>query len=103
MRQATAITSGEYKPRPGCDGLHLNPLELIVAVINIVLALAWAAIVIAPAGGHVFKIWAENTSALSCMKNTARNTNPITRCLVRFLMAILVASRITCILQGQQI
>jgi hypothetical protein len=54
-----------------------------------------------PARGHVFKFWAENTSALSWMENTARDTNPIVRCLIRFRMAILVASGIPCILQGQ--
>jgi hypothetical protein len=98
-----ALTSGEYEPRLGCAGLHINPLELLGIIINVVLALDWATAVIASAGGHVFKIWTENTSTLYWMKNTAHDTNPIIPCLIRFVMAILVASGIPCIIQGQHI
>jgi hypothetical protein len=98
-----SLTSGEYEPRRGCDGLHINPLELIGLIINFVLALVWATTVIAPAGGHVFKIWADNTSTLSWMKNTDWNTNSIVGCLVRFLMAILFATSIPYIPQGHHI
>jgi hypothetical protein len=45
-----------------------------------------------PLQGHSFKIWAENTSALSWMKN-----------LIRFLMAILITYATPCILQGEHI
>jgi hypothetical protein len=53
--------------------------------------------------GHIFRIWADNTSALSWLKNTSCDTNPIFCCLVRFLMATLVASGIPCIIQGEHI
>jgi hypothetical protein len=46
-----ALTSGEYEPRPGCDNLHINHLELIGIIVNVVLALAWTTTVVAPAGG----------------------------------------------------
>jgi hypothetical protein len=36
------LTSVEYELHPGYDGLHINPLELIGVIINVVLALAWA-------------------------------------------------------------
>jgi hypothetical protein len=48
-------------------------------------------------------IWADNTSALSWMKNASNDTNPIILCLIRFLMAILIASGTPCILQGEHI
>jgi hypothetical protein len=67
----------EYKSRHGCGGLHINSLELIGIVINTVLALAWATMVTAQAGSHVFKIWAENTSLMPWMKNNAHGINPI--------------------------
>jgi hypothetical protein len=54
--QMKALDSREYEPRTGCDGLHINPLELTGVIINVVLALAWATNVTAPARGHVFKI-----------------------------------------------
>jgi hypothetical protein len=98
-----ALNVGECEPHPGCNGLHINPLELIGVIINVVLALTWATTVPAPVGGHVFRIWADNKSTLSWLKNTLRDTNPIVRCLVRFLMAILVASGIPCILQDEHI
>jgi hypothetical protein len=103
--QMKALNIGEYEPRPGCDGIHINPIELIGIIISVVLALTWAttATVAAPHGGHVFRIWADNTSALSWMKNTSRDTNPIVLCLIRFLMAILIASGNPCILQGEHI
>jgi hypothetical protein len=94
---------GEYEPHPGCDGLHINPLELIGVIINVVLALAWETTATAPAGGHIFRIWANNTSALSWIKNTSRDTNPIIHCLICFLMAILIKPGIPCILQGEHI
>jgi hypothetical protein len=92
-----ALNIGEYEPRPGCDGLHINLLELIGVIINVVLALAWATTVTAPAGGHIFRIRADNTSALSWLKNTSHDTNPIIHCLIRFLIAILLASGIPCV------
>jgi hypothetical protein len=101
--QMKALNIEEYEPRPGCNGLHINPLELVGVIINVVLALAWATTVTAPTGGHVFRIWADNTSALSWLENTSRDTNPIVLCRVRFLMAILVVSGIPCILQGEHI
>jgi hypothetical protein len=95
-----ALNIREYEPRPGCDGFHINPLYLICVIINVVLALVT---VPAPAGGHVFRIWADNTSAMSWLKNTSRDTNPIFRCLVRFLKAVLIVSGIPCIIQGEHI
>jgi hypothetical protein len=77
-----ALNTGEYERHPVCDGLHINPLELNGVIINVVLELTWATTVIAPARGHVFIIWADNTSALSWIKNTSRNTNPIVKRLV---------------------
>jgi hypothetical protein len=101
--QMKSLNIGEYEPRPGCNGLYINPLELIGIIINEVLALAWATTLTAPTGGHIFRIWADNTSALSWLKNTSRITKPIVCCLVYFLMAILIASGIPCILQGKHI
>jgi hypothetical protein len=101
--QMKALNVGEYEPRLGCDGLHINPPELICVVINVVLALAWATTVTTPAGRHIFRIWADNTSTLSWLENTSRDTNPIVRCLIHFLMAILIASGITCIIQDEHI
>jgi hypothetical protein len=98
-----ALANGEYEPRQRCYGLHTKPLYIIGINISVFLALAWATNVIFPAGGHVFKIRAENTSALSWMKNMARNNNPIVRCLVRFLVAILLSSVIPCIPKGRHI
>jgi hypothetical protein len=97
------LNIGEYEPRPGCDGIHINPLEFIGVIINVVLALAWETTVTAPAGGHIFRIWADNTSALSWLKNMSRDTNPIVRCLVHFPVAVLITSGIPCILQGEHI
>jgi hypothetical protein len=36
---------------PRINGLHINPLELIRVIVSVVLALAWATPVVAPAGG----------------------------------------------------
>jgi hypothetical protein len=98
-----ALSKGEYEPQPGFNGLHITPLELISIIINAVLDLAWANTVTARAGDHIFRICADNTSALSWTRNMARDTNSIVRCLVRFIVTILVASGIPCILQGKHI
>jgi hypothetical protein len=55
-----ALTIIEYEPRPGCNDLHINPLDIrgviVTVIVNVVLALVWATTVIAPAGGHNLKI-----------------------------------------------
>jgi hypothetical protein len=62
--QIKALNIGEYETRPGCNGLHTTPLEFIGVIINVVLALALATAATSPTGGHIFKIWADNPSAL---------------------------------------
>jgi hypothetical protein len=62
-----------------------KPLELIGFIINAILDLDWATTMIATARGHLFKVWVQNTSALSWTKKMARDTNPIVRCLIRLL------------------
>jgi hypothetical protein len=99
--QMKALNMGEYNQHPGCDRLHINPLELIGIITNVALALAWATTVTAPTGGHIFRIWADNTSALFWLKNKSRDINPIVSCLIYFIMAILVTSGIPCTLQGE--
>jgi hypothetical protein len=78
------LSKGEYEPHMGCDGIHINPLELIGIIINIALAMPWVATSAAPEGGRVFEIGDGNTSTIYLMNNTVRDTNPIFRCLVVF-------------------
>jgi hypothetical protein len=55
------------------DGLHINLLEFIAIVINVWLALSWVRSSPAPTGGHIVAILADNTSALSWLRYTARS------------------------------
>jgi hypothetical protein len=98
-----ALSKGEYKSFPGCNSLHVNHLELTGFIINIMPTLAWASTGTAPVGGYVFNICANNTPALSWMKNMVHDTNPTVYFLVRFLMEILVTSGVPCILQSEHI
>jgi hypothetical protein len=46
-----ALSKGEYEPIPGCDGLHIHPLELIGVTVNVVLDVEWATTVSSRQGG----------------------------------------------------
>jgi hypothetical protein len=72
--------------------LHINILEFVAIIINL-----WLVIVVSrrrtePEGGHIFAIFADNTSALSWLHYASRSHRPAVCCLAQFTSALLFAS-----------
>jgi hypothetical protein len=89
------VTSKDGEPEMDADGLHINPLEFIAAIVNLWLLLKCIQNLPPCATGYIVDLLSDNTSALSWMKVTAATRNPDLQPLARFASALLVqASRL---------
>jgi hypothetical protein len=73
-------------------GLHINVLEFVAIILNLWMIIVQSRRRPEPAGGHIFAVFADNTSALSWLRYASRSHRPNVRCLARFTSALLFAS-----------
>jgi hypothetical protein len=87
----------KYKQEPldaTTDGLHINPLEFLAAIINLWLVLKLVQKLPPLLTGYIIDLLSDNTSALSWMHLTAQTRDPRLQPLARFTSTLLVmASR----------
>jgi hypothetical protein len=83
--------SGE--PNADEEGLHINPLEFIAAIINLWLFLCLIKSMPRCPTGYILDLLSDNTSALSWMHFTATTKNPMLQPLARFASALLIQAR----------
>jgi hypothetical protein len=81
------------EPDPDEEGLHINPLEFLAAIINLWLFLCLIKASKRCPTGYVLDLLSDNTSALSWMHFTATTPNPMIQPLARFASALLVQAR----------
>ncbi|MGH7974573.1 MAG: hypothetical protein ACREBR_03520 [bacterium] len=98
-----ALCSGITEPTATATGLHINVLELVAIVINIWMTLRRLQAIGEIQGGHIVRVQADNTSALSWMKFAARSHSLPVRRLVRFLSALLLCTDFPCKMEGSHI
>jgi len=72
------LADTSIEPSVDASGLHINVLEFVAIIINL-----WLVIVLSrrhpvPVGGHVFAVFANNTSALSWLRYASRSHRPLT-------------------------
>jgi hypothetical protein len=84
-------------------GTHVNVLQFVAIIINL-----WLMIVVshhrpAPIGGHIFAVFANNTSALSWLRYACHLHHPNVRRLARFTSALLFASGFQGKVQGRHL
>jgi hypothetical protein len=80
--------SGE--PNSDEQGLHINPLEFIAAIINLWLFICLIKSLPKCQTGYILDLLSDNTSALSWMHYTATTKNPELQPLARFASALLI-------------
>lgn len=76
------------EPAATADGIHINVLEFLAIIINVVFALQFARRNGPIPGGHVISVLADNTSALSWMRFASRSHSPVVNRLAYFLSTI---------------
>jgi hypothetical protein len=72
------------------DGLHINPLEFIAAIINLWLIVKLVRSLPSVATGYIVDLLSDNTSALSWLRVTAQTRDPRLQPLARFASTLLV-------------
>jgi hypothetical protein len=86
------------------DETHINLLEFLAMIINVVLTLSVLANdPILQKQQHIIEVLTDNTSALSWMQRSARSRRPDVRNMARFLQAIITYSTLTLRVQGDHI
>ena len=85
------LEESESEPAIDALGLHINVLEFVAIILNL-----WLIIILSqrhhvPVGGHIFAVFADNTSALSWLRYASRSHRPNVRRLARFASALLFA------------
>jgi hypothetical protein len=98
-----ALESDQVEPEADASGTHINVLEFVAIIINL-----WLIIVLSrqrtdPAGGHIFAVFADNTSALSWLRYASRSHRSNVRRLARFTSALLFASGFQGKVQGRHL
>jgi hypothetical protein len=97
------LADASIEPSVDASGLHINVLEFVAIIINL-----WLVIVLSrrhpvPVGGHVFAVFADNTSALSWLRYASRSHRPNVCRLARFTSALLFASGFQGRVQGRHL
>ena len=97
------LQTGDSEPDIDAEGHHINILEFVAIIVNI-----WMIIVLSryrspPVGGHIFAVFADNTSALSWLRYASRSHCPNVRQLARFVSALLFASSFQGKVQGKHL
>ena len=72
------------------EGLHINPLEFLGALLNLWITIKLVMKAGPRAGGYVIDLLADNTTALSWMSLASRTKNPLLQGLARIGAALLV-------------
>jgi hypothetical protein len=83
----------KYKQEPldaKTDGLHINPLEFLAAIINLWLVLKLVQQLPPLLTGYIIDLLSDNTSVLSWMHLTAQTRDPRLQPLARFMSTLLV-------------
>jgi hypothetical protein len=75
---------------PAQQGLHINPLEFLAAIINLWLALKCISLSLPCRTGTILDLLSDNTTALSWTHVAATTPNPALQQLARFASALLV-------------
>jgi hypothetical protein len=83
-------TNSQEPTEPSAEGLHINPLEFIAALINLWIALRMIRDFEPRNGGFVLGLLSDNTSALSWMSVASRTPDPLLQGLARLGSALLV-------------
>jgi hypothetical protein len=73
------------------DGLHINPLEFLAAIINLWLILKLVVQLPANPTGYIIDLLSDNTSALSWMRLTAQTRDPRLQPLARITSTMAVS------------
>jgi hypothetical protein len=81
------------------NGLHINPLEFITAIVNLWLIVKLVSSLPRLATGYIVALLSDNTSALSWLRITAQTCNPRFQPLARFASTLLVVASqyLTCV------
>jgi hypothetical protein len=83
-------TNSQEPTEPSAEGLHINPLEFIAALINLWIALRMIMDFEPRNGGYVLGLLSDNTSALSWMSVASRTPDPLLQGLAQLGSALLV-------------
>jgi hypothetical protein len=83
-------TNSQEPSEPSADGLHINPLEFVAALINLWIALRRIMDLGPRDGGYVLGLLSDNTSALAWMSYASRTPDPLLQGLARLGAALLV-------------
>jgi hypothetical protein len=75
---------------PTAPGLHINPLELLAAIINLWICLKCISLELPCSTGIILELLSDNTTALSWTHVAATTPNPALQQLARFASALLV-------------
>jgi hypothetical protein len=81
----------KYKQEPldaTTEGLHINPLEFLAAIINLWLVLKLVVQLPANPIGYIIDLLSDNTSTLSWMQLTAQTRDPRLQPLARIISTI---------------
>jgi hypothetical protein len=90
FRMKALGTNSQEPTEPSTDGLHINPLEFIAALINLWIALRLITDLGPKDGGYVLGLLSDNTSALSWMSVASRTPDPLLQGLARLGAAFFV-------------
>jgi hypothetical protein len=90
FRMKTLGVNSQEPSQPSADGLHINPLEFIAALINLWIALRLIMDLGPKNGGYILGLLSDNTSALSWMSVASRTPDPLLQGLARLGAALLV-------------
>jgi hypothetical protein len=97
------LEESAIEPAVDASGIHINVLEFVAIIINLWLVIVLSRRQPAPPGGHIFAVFADNTSALSWLRYASRSHRPNVSRLARFTSALLFASGFQGRVQGRHL
>jgi hypothetical protein len=97
------LQAGTCEPDIDAAGHHINILEFVAIIVNIWLIIVLSRSRSSPVGGHIFAVFADNTSALSWLRYASRSHRPNVCWLARFVSALLFASGFQGKVQGKHL
>jgi hypothetical protein len=97
------LEESAIEPAVDASGIHINVLEFVAIIINLWLVIVLSRRQQAPPGGHIFAVFADNTSALSWLRYASRSHRPNVSRLARFTSALLFASGFQGRVQGRHL
>jgi hypothetical protein len=97
------LQAGTPEPDIDAAGLHINILEFVAIIVNIWMIIVLSRSRSSPVGGHIFAVFADNTSALSWRRYASRSHRPNVCRLAQFVSALLFASGFQGKVQGKHL